>query len=66
MKNEEDIRQRIRQKYNEMPENFQRVAQYIIEHYNEIVYLSVNELASKIGVSDTMVVRFAKYLGFGG
>ena len=66
MGNETSIRRRIREKYNEMPENFQRVAKYIIDHYYEIVYLSVNELAEKIGVSDTMVIRFAKYLGFNG
>lgn len=66
MYNETDISRTIREKYNTMPKNFQRVASYIIDHYDEIVYLSVSELAKAIGVSNTMIIRFSKHLGFAG
>ena len=66
MKSDVDIRLLIKENYSEMPENFRRVADYIVDHYNEIVLLSINELAKNIGVSNTMIIRFAKHLGFNG
>lgn len=42
-----------------------RVCDYIIEHPDEVIYLSVSELAEKSGVSDATVVRTSQKIGSG-
>lgn len=42
------------------------VAQYVLEHANEVIYLSVTELAEKANVGETTVIRFCRKLGFRG
>lgn len=44
----------------------QKVAKYVVDHYQEILSLSSGELAKIAGVSDATVVRFAKTLGYKG
>lgn len=44
----------------------QAVASYIIEHPDEVIYLSVAALAENSGVSDPTVVRTCQKLGFSG
>ena len=43
-----------------------RVMDYIIEHPEEVVYLSVSGLAEKSNVSDATVIRTCRKLGFSG
>ncbi|ARP68732.1 MurR/RpiR family transcriptional regulator [Streptomyces pluripotens] len=43
-----------------------RVAQYLIEHINEAAFLSITELADRVGVSQPSVTRFAAAVGFSG
>lgn len=43
-----------------------KVAAYILEHANEVIYLSVAELALQCGVSDPTVVRTCQKLGMSG
>jgi len=43
-----------------------RVVAYIIEHPEEVVYLSVSGLAEKSGVSDATVVRTCRKIGMSG
>lgn len=44
----------------------QKVAQYVIAHPEDIIYLTVNELASHCNSSDATVVRFCKSMGYKG
>jgi len=39
---------------------------YIIEHYEEAIFLTASELAQNVGVSEATVVRLAQALGFDG
>mgnify|MGYP000767677980 FL=1 len=39
------------------------VCDYIIQHPDEVIYLSVSELAAKSGVSDATVVRTSQKIG---
>ncbi|WP_329389125.1 MurR/RpiR family transcriptional regulator [Streptomyces sp. NBC_01351] len=43
-----------------------RIAQYLIDHLTEAAFLSITELAERVGVSQPSVTRFAASLGFSG
>jgi DNA-binding MurR/RpiR family transcriptional regulator len=43
-----------------------QTARYIIDHYEESIFLTASELARKAGVSQATVIRFAQAMGFSG
>lgn len=43
-----------------------RIAQYLLDHITEAAFLSITELAERVGVSQPSVTRFAAALGFSG
>ena len=43
-----------------------KVADYILAHPNEVIYLSITDMAANCGVSDATVVRLCKHLGMHG
>ncbi|MFF3325167.1 MurR/RpiR family transcriptional regulator [Streptomyces sp. NPDC002889] len=43
-----------------------RIAQYLIDHLTEAAFLSITDLAERVGVSQPSVTRFATSLGFSG
>jgi DNA-binding MurR/RpiR family transcriptional regulator len=43
-----------------------RAAQYIMDHYDEAIFLTASKLAGKVGVSEATIVRLAQVLGFDG
>ncbi|MET7714237.1 MurR/RpiR family transcriptional regulator [Streptomyces sp. NPDC005407] len=43
-----------------------RIAQYLVDHLTEAAFLSITELAERVGVSQPSVTRFASSLGFSG
>ncbi|MGR8010757.1 MurR/RpiR family transcriptional regulator [Streptomyces hypolithicus] len=43
-----------------------RIAQYIVDHLTEAAFLSITDLAERVGVSQPSVTRFAASLGFSG
>ncbi|MFI9310864.1 MurR/RpiR family transcriptional regulator [Streptomyces triculaminicus] len=43
-----------------------RIAQYITDHLTEAAFLSITDLAERVGVSQPSVTRFATSLGFSG
>ncbi|MGL5257587.1 MAG: MurR/RpiR family transcriptional regulator [Proteocatella sp.] len=63
---EATMKQRIKDKYEQLSNKEKIVAKYIIDNYQQSMLLSSTELAKISGVSDTAVVRFAKSLGFKG
>ena len=44
----------------------QKVAQFILNSPQETINLTITELASRVGVSEASIVRFAKSLGYSG
>ena len=52
--------------YNSMTRSEQRVAKYVNESMEEIVYLTVTSLAEKVGVGETTVLRFCRKLNYKG
>ncbi|GHI92909.1 MurR/RpiR family transcriptional regulator [Streptomyces olivaceus] len=43
-----------------------RIAQYLIDHLHEAAFLSITDLADRVGVSQPSVTRFASAVGFSG
>ena len=54
---------KIEAKKPSLSKSERRVCDYIIQHPEEIIYLSVSELAERSGVSDATVIRASQKLG---
>lgn len=57
---------RIRSAYSDLYSAEKKVADYILENPQDIMHLSVTEVASQSGVSEATVVRFCRSLGYMG
>ncbi len=55
---------KIKSRFVELTQVEKKVANYILEEPEKVLYMTVNELANVSGVSDASVVRFTKDLGF--
>ncbi len=52
--------------YDSMGKSEKRIADWLFEHSDEIIPLSITELAEISGSSEATIVRFAKRIGFSG
>lgn len=66
MASQKNILHRIRQKYAEMGRAEKSVADYVLNHPEDVVLLSMRALAEKADVSDNTVLRFCRTTGFSG
>lgn len=64
--NGENILLKIEATSDNLRPSEQKIANYVLNNYKEVMYQTVNELASNSGVSDATVMRFVKSLGFKG
>ena len=62
----ETVIHKIRFSLGSMGPAEKKIADYILSHTDEIVGLSISELASRCGCGDATVVRFSRRLGFDG
>lgn len=60
------FRKHIREAYPALSPSYQRVADFILDHYHEAVFMSANQLGMALGVDAATVVRFAQKLGYTG
>jgi DNA-binding MurR/RpiR family transcriptional regulator len=56
----------IRSHLNALTKTEAVVAQYVLEHPKEVIYLSVTDVAKQADVGETTVLRFCRKLGFRG
>lgn len=56
----------ISQIYSHLKPAEQKLADYILENEQEIIHLSITELAERSSVSETTVIRFCRHLGYEG
>lgn len=61
-----DFLARIRTVYNQFTRAEKKVADYIVGHSREILFMSITELADSCGVGETSVFRFCRTVGLGG
>lgn len=61
-----DIISRINEIYSNMSKGHKRIADYIMQHYDQAVFMTAAKLGHEIQVSESTVVRFASALGYEG
>ena len=57
---------KIRSKYPSLTEAAKRIADYILNNYDEALYLNISELAKVCSVSESTITKFIKTLGYKG
>ena len=66
MNNNKGVIPRIRSECLSLPPSEKKVADYVLDNPDKIIYLSVSELADDVDVSDSTIIRFCKNVGFKG
>jgi DNA-binding MurR/RpiR family transcriptional regulator len=61
-----ELRELIVKHGGTLPPQQRIIADYLVEHLQTVPFLSIPELAHRIGVSEATIVRFAKRIGFTG
>lgn len=56
----------IKSRYRELSGKERRIADWILAHLGEAVHPSIDELAERIGISESTLVRFVRKLGYTG
>ncbi|MBR1737366.1 MAG: MurR/RpiR family transcriptional regulator [Firmicutes bacterium] len=62
----ENLIESMKNKYPALSKGQKRIADFLINHYDEAVYLTAAKLGETTGVSESTVVRFAIELGYDG
>jgi DNA-binding MurR/RpiR family transcriptional regulator len=60
----QDFNQIISDKYGQLTKGEKQIANYLRKNQDESAFLSVGELAERLGLSEATLVRFARKLGF--
>ena len=62
--NSQDFNQIISEKYGQFTKGEKQIANYLRRNQDESAFLSIGELAERLGLSEATLVRFARTLGF--
>lgn len=57
---------KIQSYYARLRETDQRIADFIMTHADEVIHMTISEVASQLGVADATIFRFCKRLDFNG
>lgn len=57
---------KIKSLFPDLTKSEKKVALFVNEHMNQILYLSISDLANQCDVGETTILRFCKRLGFSG
>jgi DNA-binding MurR/RpiR family transcriptional regulator len=60
------FRNRIREIQPDLSPSFTRVAEFCLDHYTAVAFLTVSEFAKTVDVDAAAIVRFAQRLGYRG
>lgn len=63
---EQDVLTKIRGRMDKMSKGHRAIAQYILEHYDQAVFMTAARLGKTLGISESTVVRFASGIGYSG
>lgn len=61
-----EIKEKIQNRFEELPKNQKKVADYVVENFDKISFLNVQDISKATGASVASVVRFAQSIGFSG
>jgi len=66
MERYKEIKEKIKSKYNTLPKNHRKIADYFINNFDKIPFLNVQEISENTDASVASVVRFAQRAGYKG
>lgn len=61
-----EIKEQITSKYNSLPKNQKKIAEYFINNFDKIPFVNVQDLSVATGASVASIVRFSQRTGFKG
>ncbi len=61
-----EIKEKITSKYNSLPKNQRKIADYFINNFDKIPFVNVQDLSDATGASVASIVRFSQRAGFKG
>ena len=61
-----EIKEKITSRYNSLPKNQKKIADYFIDNFDKIPFVNVHDLSVATGASVASVVRFSQRAGFKG
>lgn len=63
---QENVLDRIRERYDRMSKGHKKIASFILEHYDQAVFMTAARLGDALRISESTVVRFASGIGYAG
>lgn len=66
MRHNYDILDRITERFDHMSKSHKAIGNFILEHYDQAVFMTAAKMGEALGVSESTVVRFASSLGYDG
>lgn len=66
MEKQYDILSRIREGYGKMSKGHKKIADFILEHFDQAVFMTAAKIGETLGISESTVVRFASGIGYEG
>jgi DNA-binding MurR/RpiR family transcriptional regulator len=61
-----DLLNRIQVRFKKLSKGQKRIADYILNNYDKVAFMTASSLGDAVEVSESTVVRFANALGYGG
>ena len=61
-----NVLDRIREQYDGMSKGHKKIAAFILEHYDQAVFMTAARLGDTLRISESTVVRFASGIGYAG
>ncbi len=61
-----DLLNRIDEKFSKLSKGQKKIADYILNNYDKVAFMTAHKLGNNVEVSESTVVRFARALGYNG
>jgi DNA-binding MurR/RpiR family transcriptional regulator len=61
-----EIKDKIQNKFEELPKNQRKIANYFVDNFDKVSFLTVHDISLATGASVASVVRFSQRIGFSG
>lgn len=61
-----DLLARIKNQYLTLSKSHKQIADYVLENYDKVAFMTASRLGKKVNISESTVVRFASAIGYSG
>lgn len=58
------MKEKIKEKYKSLSKSQKKIADYILEHFEQAAFLNAAKMAATVGVSESTAARFASCMGY--